>query len=117
MFREDLDKKMTKNILELAKKEIAKKNYLYAIELLKKIPITPSIIDDVFFHFAKAYFYLGKYSYSQKYLKTTIKSKNIEVIKNYSTYYLAKIYIKQNKYLKALNLLNKTKNIDIYNEM
>lgn len=102
--------------LELVKYEIEKAHYLYAISLLNKIKISKDNSDEIYFHFAKSYFYLQKFASAQKYLNKVKESKNI-IIKNYSIYYLAKIYIKQKKYLKALLLLNKTKNINIKNEL
>lgn len=102
--------------MEEIKKEIEMQNYEKAISLLKKIKINSYNSDEIYFHLIKSYFYLNNFIPAKSYLKKTIKSKD-KNIKNYSIYYLAKIYIEQKKYIKALNLLIKTKNLEIQNEL
>ena len=102
--------------MEEIKKEIEMQNYEKAISLLKKIEINSYNSDEIYFHLIKSYFYLNNFIPAKSYLKKTIKSKD-KNIKNYSIYYLAKIYIEQKKYIKALNLLIKTKNLEIQNEL
>lgn len=104
------------NDMEIIKEEISKKNYKQAISLLKKIKTNFYSTDEILFHFAKSYFYLNDFTSAKSYLQETVKAEDVN-IKNYSIYYLSKIYIEQKKYIRALKLLIKTKNIEIKNEL
>jgi len=88
--------------LEEAKVLIANKQYEQAITILNQLLSEYPENLHAKFELAKSYFMLKDFIKSENLFKETIKDNNLLV---YSSNFLAKIYINEKKYLKALKLL------------
>lgn len=96
------------------KTKISKQQYDTALDCLRKINITNVNRDDVNFCFGRAYFYLNQKNNAEKYFLKIVKSKDI-VIKDYSKFYLVKIFLINKIYTEVFNLLKTVENAEIKN--
>ena len=100
--------------IDTIKDKISKQQYDTALDCLRKINITNVNRDDVNFCFGRAYFYLNQINNAETYFSKTVKSKDI-VIKDYSKFYLVKIFLINKRYTKVFNLLKTIENTEIKN--
>ena len=100
--------------IDTIKDKISKQQYDTALDCLRKINITNVNRDDVNFCFGRAYFYLNQINNAEKYFLKIVKSKDI-VIKDYSKFYLVKIFLINKRYTKVFNLLKTIENTEIKN--
>ena len=101
--------------IDTIKDKISKQQYDTALDCLRKINITNVNRDDVNFCFGRAYFYLNQINNAEKYFLKIVKSKDI-VIKDYSKFYLVKIFLINKRYTKVFNLLKTIENTEIKNK-
>jgi len=98
---------------EQAKQKIEIEKYYEALDLLRIAEAKYGSLECISFHIGKAYFYAGQYDLAETYFDRTLKSQEIN-IRDYSKYYLSRIYFGRKDIFKALDTFLNLEQLDIY---